>query len=1014
MQVAGDFLSPKPPGVVECRSTLSRHPRALSFWSATPPSLMDIQMNSKLRCLACLSGLGFLFSSFATPQQSTTYPYLNVGTAPAVRYNDGVAAINGMPATGQYSSGDTTACAWADDGSEYCLYTDGAGILPATDVSSPTTSNIGIYKMAGGNYENLSNVNTLSDFGPESGDAAPGRVWSDGFTWKAAGIAHVGGCIYATVMRQIDTAPWNVIGGISLIKSCDRGITWCNYLHASANACSSSSATGDSPLAGQAMWTGRQPFLGWVPIMYCQDNTINCPSVDNNSQYIYLASLGNGTPNWANYYLARVNKADFPLLDVTKYQYWVGAPGAGITNSANWSSIIGSATPIITNISGVRGQISYIAALAKYVLLQDNQHGAFEVWNATSLSGPWLKSAIIPADDTDATAPTIVLSSVQALPSTPPSASMLVQFNHDFSTNATCPTTGCTADPLNDPYSLTWRSVTMTSSTTALQTQTAASYSDGLNQANLLVDYSFLPELSNSITDYSGNGNTGTLSGHIGLNYTNQGLWLNESNGFSLNQDQQINAPAGISGSSAGTSFTLALVFKKVQLPMSGECLLSGSGISVCRSGNSLDSYVISVLGSTTTYTTLPDGSWNELFIVYNSLRGTALIFDSSSFLGADDPLPPLAVAAIGPISGNFTGTNFVLGSTSSSWPSSSLILAKFAVWTTNLSNRVLIEQNAAINTEMVGRGVYLPRAILPGEFPLDFQPPLAAYSVRRLLTSYSGPLMHVVNGTTGATADVYPNTTGALNTATILALCPSGQDCFIDRWYDQSGNKQDMTSVTGPLNMIRISHNGAIIQCGTQPCAYFDGGEQYTAAIPNSFSGLTATANLVFAPTSAWNAWSSIFFGETAAYTEANVQPANWLAINRYYTNDSITWGRGLATPDSIQFGPVSGPILAYNTLYNVWSIYDGVYQRFASSVNSSDGPTYLPVAKPSGLDGATYYDGNSRFQFANLALGTQPAGFAGYVSEAIFFPYAVGYRGLSTLADNQNNYFGVVSGAW
>ncbi len=380
-------------------------------------SLGDICLNRFIPIVRPV--LGALFSCALLVQGQSTYQYLNATVGPEIRYNDGVAGINGMPLTGQYSSGDTTACAWAADNNEYCVYTDAYGILPTTITFPQSGSNIGVYQMRFGSNQNLFEVNTLSDFGAAVSDAVPGRTWNDGLTWKTAGIAPYSGCLYMTIMRQSDAPPWNVVSNISMIKSCDGGAHWCNYLHATSSGCSSSSGTGDSPASGQAMWPGTQPFLGWVPVTYCQDNTINCPSVDNNSQYIYLVSLGNGSPSWSNYYLARVPKTQFPSLNVSNFQYWMGPLGGSVVYDGNWSPSISSATPIITNISGVRGQVYYLAAVGQYVLLQDNQHGAFDIWNAPSLAGFWRKSSQIVSDDEDATSPTIVMSSVKDLSTTP-------------------------------------------------------------------------------------------------------------------------------------------------------------------------------------------------------------------------------------------------------------------------------------------------------------------------------------------------------------------------------------------------------------------------------------------------------------------------------------------------------------------------------------------------------------------------------------------------------------------
>lgn len=78
-----------------------------------------------------------------------------------------------------------------------------------------------------------------------------------------------------------------------------------------------------------------------------------------------------------------------------------------------------------------------------------------------------------------------------------------------------------------------------------------------------------------------------------------------------------------------------------------------------------------------------------------------------------------------------------------------------------------------------------------------------AAYSIRLLLASYTGPMVSVRRGSDNATADFYGDLngqlgTGYLGTGTSLTSWLSGATGFVVTWYDQSGYERDLTQSTG------------------------------------------------------------------------------------------------------------------------------------------------------------------------------------------------------------------------
>lgn len=73
-----------------------------------------------------------------------------------------------------------------------------------------------------------------------------------------------------------------------------------------------------------------------------------------------------------------------------------------------------------------------------------------------------------------------------------------------------------------------------------------------------------------------------------------------------------------------------------------------------------------------------------------------------------------------------------------------------------------------------------------------DYPNAAAAYSLRKLRTAYTGNCIVVRRASTGDTLAI-GFSGNYLDTAALKTFC-SGTNCFVQRWYDQSGNAQDGT----------------------------------------------------------------------------------------------------------------------------------------------------------------------------------------------------------------------------
>jgi hypothetical protein len=85
----------------------------------------------------------------------------------------------------------------------------------------------------------------------------------------------------------------------------------------------------------------------------------------------------------------------------------------------------------------------------------------------------------------------------------------------------------------------------------------------------------------------------------------------------------------------------------------------------------------------------------------------------------------------------------------------------------------------------------------------LDTTLMFCAFSVRRIVSTYTGPVLTLRRSSDNATSDFYTDatqsylTTGANNTGTTFATWIGANTAFVTRWYDQSGKENHATQTT-------------------------------------------------------------------------------------------------------------------------------------------------------------------------------------------------------------------------
>lgn len=319
-------------------------------------------------------------------------------------------------------TGNTSYQGTAIPGTVYGTFNDGESV----GCSGPNAGgNINIVKLKSLDLANpantiISGVNCMGSYGYGGGSGywPPGPNWqcsaayNNGCSWKSGGIVSVNGVLYWQILRQ-EGGPYYYGHDSTMIMSADGGATWLNPAHVGGTPDPLGDAPmspGDSSYAAGMLWPepvheaayyngADQPIDRLSFIQYCQDESINCPNVDDNATYVYALSLSG---NFAYYYLTRIRKTDLPRLRASDWDYYY-CPGYSESHicdgtlPTSWTKTIADITPIQTaggpgmsGAMGCVGQAVYLKDLKQYLFIGS----AATFWDVVPSTaphpwGPW-------------------------------------------------------------------------------------------------------------------------------------------------------------------------------------------------------------------------------------------------------------------------------------------------------------------------------------------------------------------------------------------------------------------------------------------------------------------------------------------------------------------------------------------------------------------------------------------------------------------------------------------------
>jgi hypothetical protein len=174
---------------------------------------------------------------------------------------------------------------------------------------------------------------------------------------------------------------------------------------------------------------------------------------------------------------------------------------------------------------------------------------------------------------------------------------------------------------------------------------------------------------------------------------------------------------------------------------------------------------------------------------------------------------------------------------------------------------------------------------------PLDtYTGATAAYSVRKLSSSYSGSCIEAYRVSDGATQDIGFDADGLIDTAAIISFA-SGGEVRVRTWYDQSGNALDAVQ-TASANMARIYDGSSIYEDNGNPAVDFNNNQFFSVGSSQWTDG-AMMASIVFSRRSGndtyWTSNGAVFrlfyesikhgfihYGTTPNSTEKGSAPAS------------------------------------------------------------------------------------------------------------------------------------------
>ena len=255
-----------------------------------------------------------------------------------------------------------------------------------------------------------------------------------------------------------------------------------------------------------------------------------------------------------------------------------------------------------------------------------------------------------------------------------------------------------------------------------------------------------------------------------------------------------------------------------------------------------------------------------------------------------------------------------------------------------------------------------------------------AAYSLRRLSSTYTGDAIRVRESGGNTELDIGFDVNGDLDTTALLAHCGAG-DGFVVTKYDQSGNGHDLTQAT-TSKQPKIVNSGALYTFNSKPYTLYDGIDDVLRSVSSPVFGTDPRSLFLVQKTNVVGI-SGIF----NLSADTGVAGRTWLITPEVATRtNSVTWVS--STPASI---------INPSLISNIYTTGD----LFAGNSMWLDG---VSVARTSGNNGSVDSFDSSMTEGAN----GESFFHDGYISEVIIYK-SNQTSNRDAIESNQASYYGI-----
>ena len=315
--------------------------------------------------------------------------------------------------------------------------------------------------------------------------------------------------------------------------------------------------------------------------------------------------------------------------------------------------------------------------------------------------------------------------------------------------------------------------------------------------------------------------------------------------------------------------------------------------------------------------------------------------FNQGVARGANSGVTSLLDSSGNSYNGSLIG--FALTGATSNWVNCATVLDPISGLDAVCASQTITLQNNSLNT---------------------FQPIMIGYSLRKLITAYSGNAVRVRRSSDNTEANIGFTPTGDFDEAALRTFAGSG-NAFVTIWYDQSGNGKNMTQTN----------------TGYQPQILFNGSLKYI----NSRPTIDFYSN------------KGVFFNTTTKMASASV------VIKSEYTN----WPSYHAILDG--GGRIGGLLESGNTNFHGNQNPVALWKNGTSLSNYSLAPTNSPMVVSFTSTLAASNGNASGLGIGNYDLGG--GGGAILQSEAIAFATTASAADRQKVEINQGSYYGITS---